>query len=1135
MRVVVVGGVISLALAAAAALLVPRLIASARLRERLVTELSAQLGAQVDLDSLRMALLPLPHVVLDELRLSAPTVDVTVESASVYPGLRALLTGTLQLAEVDIVGAQAELRSTGGAAVEAPAATTTPRLRLRDAVRAALATTASVAAARAPGLALRLTHGSLSVAVGDEEPIVFTEIHGTVQLPPEQLSVDLVASSNLWEQAALRGSIDPVSVHGDGRLTLAGMRPQVIGHYLMPADLELGSATASLDARLTSTAIDAWRANIEATAPQLPLQRGGAQLTLKGAHVKASLTVEGENIGIAFDSVQLAAPPTQLSATLALNRATPQARLEVEGKDLDVANAHEAAVFFAGHNRTARAIFDVLQGGKVPQLTLQAEGRTLADLGSLDAMLIRGALVDGQVRLPGSGLELADVSGAVSVVKSVLIGEHAAGRVGNTYARDGSVRVGLTDESNELAVSTAVRADVSDLPAVLEQVVDSESLNRVLAQLTDVQGTAEGQLTLGGSTDGATATVDVAQLSVSAHVRDLAQPVRVTGGQFHYNPDGIAATDLTVVTGASTLAGVALRFDTSAPTARIDISGANGRIALNEIHPWVLASGWLAESAWTPTTLAGTLRVDSLTVRGPAARPALWQIALAGAVPKLDVDSARLRQVTALGFPVAVSDLRVTHDPGATRVLMGVAAPGGLKATVDVAWDAKGVDLKRLTLRDSQSNATLALQVEEREFELAFAGNLTTQTLKALLHDEHDVPHAMRGDFRVRIPLDQPIRSTAKGRLEVFNVALPGPGDLRVDIAQANLRAAGGVLAIDAQGDVNDGPLLQLRGNLRPATDAVVADLDLVTGPLEGTRLATLFSQAGDGNGRTGSAHLPLRGKVRIAAASFTYGGYTWQPVRAVVDVSGAAPVVTIAQANLCGIATPGKIAVTADGVSLQFKPAVTNQPIDQILKCLSGGPSRITGRCTLAGQIDASGRGPQLLTTAYGQLQFNAKSGRIYQGGGFEKVLAVMSVGHGSWNLLSDLTDDGLPYNTIDVKGELRDGKLVLTEATMDAPSMKMVGEGNADLKGGTVDVTLLAAPLKTVDMVVSRIPILGHVLGGNLLTIPIKVKGPLQDPSVTPLDPSDVGSGLLRVMTRIVKLPLTLLDPFLPARDKQ
>ena len=58
-------------------------------------------------------------------------------------------------------------------------------------------------------------------------------------------------------------------------------------------------------------------------------------------------------------------------------------------------------------------------------------------------------------------------------------------------------------------------------------------------------------------------------------------------------------------------------------------------------------------------------------------------------------------------------------------------------------------------------------------------------------------------------------------------------------------------------------------------------------------------------------------------------------------------------------------------------------------------------------------------------------------------------------------------------------------------------------DLPARTVDVTLLVAPLNTVDAVVSRLPVIGSVLGGSLVSIPVKVSGNWGDPKVTPLPP--------------------------------
>jgi len=1130
--------VVAMALIFAVGLLAPKLIKHAGLREQLVTQLGTQLGAQVELATVDVSLLPLPHVVLDHLRLSAPPlVDAHIESVVVYPGLRALLTGRLQFTRVVIAGANVQLRVKRDAAVEVAPRSDSATQGLRQAVAAALANVASVAATRAPGLAVQLTHGAVMVTPMDGPPVSITDIEGTIHLPPAQLRLDLAARSNLWEQATLQSAIDPDSLRGDARLVLTGLRPQLLDAHLLPAGLEIGDAAANLSVGATANGLAALHVDVEATAASLPLRRAAEQLTLQGVHVNAGASVDGQNIAVTLNDVRLSAPPVRLSGTLVLGETAPPARLEIEGKDFDVAQTHAAAIFFAGPNPTARAIFDVLHAGTVPRLTLQAQGNTLGELATSDAMLIRGALVGGQVRVPGNGLELADVSGEVSVVKGVLIGEHAAGRVGNTRAHDGSVRVGLTDESRELSVSTAVQADVSDLPAVLKQVVANDTLTRTLDRVADLQGRAEGQLTLRGTTDAATAAVDVSQLNVSARLRDLGQPVQIEGEQFHYDSEAIAATDLAVTSGGSTMSAVSLHVDTRAAPSRLDVSTGSGRIALDEVFPWVAASGWLPESAWTPKTLAGTLAVESVHVRGPVARPSDWRVELAAAAERLDLDAPRLRQVVAVRFPVTLSDLRLAHDAAATTLAMGVTAADGLRANLNVGWGAAGLDIKRLSLRDANSSATLSLQLKEREFDMTFAGSLDTSTLRALFPDEHDIPRSMRGDFSARILMDQPARSTARVGLKVIHLTVPGPGDLKMHVAHADLRATGGMLAIDAAGDVGDGQLLHLHGALRPATDALVADLDVSAGQVEWARLAPLLSRASGGDGQrapTASPPLRLRGNVRVTAESFSANGYTWQPVRAVVNLSSAAPVMTITQANLCRITMPGKIAVTPDGVNVHFKPAVANQPLDQMVRCLFGRSARMTGQCNLSAQVDAAGKGSDMLTSAHGLVQLSASKGRIYQGGVIEKILAVTSLGHGSWNILADLTDDGLPYNAIDVKGDLRDGKLVLTEATMDAPSMKMVGEGTIDMNAGTIDVTLLAAPLKTVDTAVSRIPILGSVLGGSLLTIPIKVKGPLHDPSVTPLDPSEVGSGLLRVMTRIVKLPLQLLNPFLPADSK-
>ena len=138
---------------------------------------------------------------------------------------------------------------------------------------ARLAMVSSVAGAH-PGLAVRLTHGVLNVTAADGAAFTFSDIHGAIHLPPDRLSIDIAAGSNMWEQAALRGAIDPANMHGDGLIVFTGLRLQAMSRYLMPADLEIGNAAADLDVHLTADGLDALHADVEATVPTVDIFEG---------------------------------------------------------------------------------------------------------------------------------------------------------------------------------------------------------------------------------------------------------------------------------------------------------------------------------------------------------------------------------------------------------------------------------------------------------------------------------------------------------------------------------------------------------------------------------------------------------------------------------------------------------------------------------------------------------------------------------------------------------------------------------------------------------------------------------------------------------------------------------------------
>ena len=74
------------------------------------------------------------------------------------------------------------------------------------------------------------------------------------------------------------------------------------------------------------------------------------------------------------------------------------------------------------------------------------------------------------------------------------------------------------------------------------------------------------------------------------------------------------------------------------------------------------------------------------------------------------------------------------------------------------------------------------------------------------------------------------------------------------------------------------------------------------------------------------------------------------------------------------------------------------------------------------------------------------------------------------------------------------------------------------------------LASPLKTIDTILRMIPVVRYIMGGSLVSVPVKAEGDLDDPTVSILAPSAVVKGLLGVVERVLKLPVRIFEGSVP-----
>jgi uncharacterized protein YhdP len=197
------------------------------------------------------------------------------------------------------------------------------------------------------------------------------------------------------------------------------------------------------------------------------------------------------------------------------------------------------------------------------------------------------------------------------------------------------------------------------------------------------------------------------------------------------------------------------------------------------------------------------------------------------------------------------------------------------------------------------------------------------------------------------------------------------------------------------------------------------------------------------------------------------------------------------------------------------------------------GKEREVSGKFELKGNVKGEGEKEIAVDSLQGNLKLTATDGRVYRSPFILKILDFLDITQ-IVRGLPEMRKEGIAYDSIKVRGELDHGLFEVKEGTLNGPSLKMAVEGSADLRTEKLNMIVLVSPMKKIDYIIGKIPIVGYILGGSVLSVPLDVTGDLNDPQVSFHPASAVGSGLLGIIKRIVSAPVRLFDAFLPGEKK-
>jgi hypothetical protein len=421
-----------------------------------------------------------------------------------------------------------------------------------------------------------------------------------------------------------------------------------------------------------------------------------------------------------------------------------------------------------------------------------------------------------------------------------------------------------------------------------------------------------------------------------------------------------------------------------------------------------------------------------------------------------------------------------------------------------IAMAPESIAIKDLNVRDEESDAHFSLKRERRVLDLAFKGNLAQSTLDRLFVNPLLQFGWIKGDFRAQVNTDRPGKTTAEGALEGEGLVVPHLLKTPFTIDRLALTASGDKIVLNPVALSLGKEHLKVNGSIAVSEDGIKLDMDLASERFDWETIQDLLKPDSDKNregeaSTTTHAKLPVLGQLRISLDALSAGTFTAQHLRAVVSLENDRTSITLNEAKLCGISLPGTITIAPDDVQLDFRPMAKDQDLEPALVCLTGKEIRLTGSFDLSGQLAmAAGKKQTLLQSLHGNLLFETKKGRVFRDPVVVRVLTFLSVSDLIKGNYAKIEMEGLPYDSFLIRAEILNGDISVNEAVLKSRAANMTGQGDVDLQGKTLNLRIWVAPFTNVDAVVSKVPLVGDVVGSSLVSIPVRIKGPFNGPEV-------------------------------------
>jgi hypothetical protein len=1096
--------------AAALVALVPVLVDTRAVQAELQRRLSAGLGGQVSWDELDVRLLPAPRGELRALRVEIPDkLSASADAVNVYLRLWPLLRGEPEVSSVTIERPSIRVVAAGAAPGEKKPV---------DAMalyRAAVEPAARALQEFAPDMEFQLNEAL--VELGDK--FTLRDVRALGRTDSKGVELEAASASTLWQLLSVKARVEYADLSARAGLQIEGLTPDKdVPTAALRAQLRT-DGTNAIDCDFdgaVGTLVSAVKGKLllpAAKPPQLAVELAGidaaqalALARAKGAPLDVIESAEGK---LSLAATASAGEPWQLNFRVVKSDAATKLavlpwKLSPRAAQVSVSPARVTVTGLEGF--AEKSTFS----GVAADIDLEhkrlasASGRARLELGQWFPWL--------QKQLPLE--QIGSLSGQADVVLNRL-----------------ALRFDRPAEADFDAVVTPrkVSAAAKALPVPVSVTSGSMRAGRSRVVLHDLAGS------LGDSTFGnLDAQID---LGKTPRLSSAAGRASVQLGEwFPWLKQKLPLEEVASVSGRADLElkALALRFDRPAQADYdVIVTPRKVSVVVKALPDTVLLQEGLVRAGPKQVTVenvaaamldARTRVSGGFNIKDSAVEVALAEGAAGEKVVRWALEQAAVPPRLEPKTPLRFAARRIAWAPkGALEADARVQFPNGPELALNLTSREKLLELKRVAIKDARSDALLTARLAGERIEASFSGTLHGASIAAMLKSTPSDSGVARGDFRVTMDRGQPQNSIGQGRLQIEALDLTWLAGRKVLIERVSLSAEGDdVRVVQGRFAVED-QQFELRGEGRRTAQGPVIQARLDSPGIVLERLLPPPAEKPASKEKSQLWPLPVTGRIEMRAGFVQFQRHRIEPFDGSLALEARRARLEVKEARTCGVSFPMELEAVPDDLAAWLHLSMRDEPLADAIGCLTGGTVAMTGKADLRAELQTRGRRPDLVRNLTGTAQAEVRDGRVKKFALIGNILAFRGIAS-----LEDMEKgEGFPYRRMTAKGHFADGQFRLEEGFFDSSAARLAASGHVDLLGANSHLSVLIAPLTTVERVVGAIPLIGDVFGGTMVALPVAVNGDIRNPLIVPLGPRAITDQLLGIFERTLKLPGKLVVP--------